>query len=69
VVLFRARRSESFESVARVVRTRCRVPFACVARLDAFRSRVSRVARALSRLCPRAAHIVFARRASLIRLA
>ena len=68
-VLFRARRRVSFASVARVVRTRCRVPFACVARLAACRSRVSRVVRALSRLCPRVAHIVFARRASLIRLA
>jgi hypothetical protein len=56
-------------SVARVVHTRCRVPFACVARLAACRSRVSRVVRVLSRLCPRVAHIVFARRASLIRLA
>ena len=69
VVLFRACRSVSFASVARVVRTRCRVPFACVARIAARRSRVSRVVRVLSRLCPRVAHIVFARRASLIRLA
>jgi hypothetical protein len=37
-VLFHARRRESFASVARVVRTRCRAPFACVVR----RSRVSR---------------------------
>jgi hypothetical protein len=65
-MLFRARRRESFASVAHVVRTRCRVPFACVARLAACRSRVVRV---LRRLCPRVAHIVFARRASLIRLA
>jgi hypothetical protein len=68
-VLFRARRRVWFASIARVVRTRCRVPFACVARLAACRSRVSRVVRALSRLCPRVAHIVFARRALLIRLA
>jgi hypothetical protein len=68
-VLFRARRRVSFASVARVVRTPCRVPFACVARLAACRSRVSRVVRVLSRLCPRVAHIVFARRALLIRLA
>jgi hypothetical protein len=68
-VLFGARRRVSFASVARVVRTRCRVPFTCVARLAACRSRVSRVVRALSRLCPRVAHIMFARRASLIRLA
>jgi hypothetical protein len=83
-VLFRARRRVSFASVAcvvrtrchvpfasvvRVVRTRCHVPFACVARLAACRSRVSRVVSALSRLCPRVAHIVFAHRASLIRLA
>jgi hypothetical protein len=69
VVLFHARRHVSFVSVARVVRTRCRVSFACVVRLAACRSRVSRIVRALSRLCPRVAHIVFARRASLIRLA
>ena len=56
----------SFASVTRVVRMCCRAPFACVARLAACRSRV---VRALSRLCPRVAHIVFARRASLIRLA
>jgi hypothetical protein len=68
-VLFRARRRVSFASVARVVRTRCRAPFACVARLAACRSRVSHVVRTLSRLFPRVVHIVFARRASLIRLA
>jgi hypothetical protein len=68
-VLFCARRLVSFASVARVVRTRCRAPFACVARLAACRLRVSHVVRALSHLCPRVANIVFARRASLIRLA
>ena len=68
-VLFRARRRVSFASVARVVGTHCRVLFACVGRLAACRSRVSRVVHVLSRLCPRVAHIVFARRASLIRLA
>jgi hypothetical protein len=67
-MLFRARRRVSFASVARVVCTRCCVPFACVARLAACRSRVSRVVLVLSRLCPRVAHIVFTRRASLIRL-
>ena len=65
-VLVRARRRVSFASIARVVCKRCRAPFACVARLAACRSRV---VRALSRLCPRVAHIVFARHASLIRLA
>jgi hypothetical protein len=69
VVLFRARRRVSFASVARVVCTRCRVPFTCVARLAACRSRVSHVVHTLSRLCPCVAHVVFARRASLIRLA
>jgi hypothetical protein len=63
-VLFRARRRVSFASVARVVCTRCCVPFACVARLAACRSRVSRIVHTLSRLCPLVAHIVFARRSS-----
>ena len=36
----------SFASVARAVRTRCRAPFACVARLAMGSSRVSRVIRA-----------------------
>jgi hypothetical protein len=67
-VLFRARRHVSFATVARVVRTRCRMTFACAAHLAVCRSRVSRVVRTLSRLYPRVAHIVFARRASLIRL-
>jgi hypothetical protein len=61
--------SRASSCVARVVRTRCRGPFACVARLAECHLRVSRVVRALSHLCPRVAHIVFARRASLIRLA
>jgi hypothetical protein len=68
-VLFHAHRHVSFASVARVVRTRCRTSFACIARLATCRSRVSRVVHVLSHLCPRVAHIVFARRASLIRLA
>jgi hypothetical protein len=39
-VLFHARRRVSFASVARVVRTRCRALFACVARFAMCRSRV-----------------------------
>jgi hypothetical protein len=68
-VLFHARRRVSFATVTRVVCMDCRMPFACVARLATCLSCVSRVVCALSRLCTRFAHIVFARRASLIRLA
>jgi hypothetical protein len=42
-VLFHARRRVSFASVARAVITHRRVPFACVTRLAARRSHVSRV--------------------------
>jgi hypothetical protein len=52
-VLIRARRRVFFASVARVVRTRCLAPFACVARLAARRSRESRVSIARVTRCLR----------------
>jgi hypothetical protein len=48
-VLFRARRRESFASVARVVRTRCRAPFALPCAVHVCRAPFARIAR-----CPHA---------------
>ena len=75
-VLFRARRRVSFMSVACVVRTRCRVPFARVVTCHVHTSRVSVCRHAslraiaactISRACSRAIHALFACRRHFLR--